>query len=263
MLQAFIDESVDDKVLSMAGYVGTAEKWATFSNEWDRILSASPRIKYFKYSECMRQRGQFHGVSEESAISKMADLYEVITSSAVGYVSAAVNPFEYRSIFGSQNYPKPIRSPYYCCLLTIISKLPGLLFEIGASGPVEFIFDRQVMEEQYILEIWYWLVEAGFIDNNLVRSAPQFKDDADRLPLQAADMLAGRMRAALRENFALVPPKLIPNHSSHRILGGVHFVWRREDLERLRDSMALSERTAVRGMFEHQPFISMKFNRPE
>lgn len=189
----------------------------------------------------------------------MAELYGVIAHHATAYVSAAVNPLHYKHLFGTKSFPKPIRSPYYCCLLTIINKLPSLLVESGFEGPVEFIFDRQVMEEKHILEAWYWFEEAKMIDNNLIKSSPSFKDDKEVVPLQASDMLAGRMRVSLREEFALVPPSPMQKQSIYRPMRGYHFVWRKEDLKRLHDGMLLSEKTVIRGMFGYQHFVSMNF----
>jgi hypothetical protein len=259
MLQAFIDESYDESVLSMGGYIATCEQWESFYSEWEKVLLQHPKIEYFKYSDYLRKEGQFYRLDTASADSKMADLYQVIRENAAGYVSAAVSPLEYRAIFGGKAFPKPIRSPYYCCMMTIITKLPKLLEESGLRGPVEFIFDRQLMEEEHILKLWYFLDEIGAIDHNLIKSAPAFKDDKDVLPLQAADMLAGRMRLALRDNWDLTPPVPIPQKHVFKLLPGFHFVWRKSDLQRFHEFMVQSERTAIRGMYGMHPFISMNF----
>jgi hypothetical protein len=56
MLQAFIDESVDqDKtVFSLGGYISMYEEWEAFDSEWLLMLNKHPRIEYFKYRECFR-----------------------------------------------------------------------------------------------------------------------------------------------------------------------------------------------------------------
>ena len=159
MLQAFIDESVDDSVLSMGGYVSTYEKWEAFEKEWQSALQRQPRIEYFKFSDCFkingeyRKDGQFRGISEDDALEKVADLYKIIGDHALAYVSCAVDPSLYRKMF--RRFPKPISSPYYHCLLKILTWLPKALLDSGLEGSVNFVFDRQVMEEKSILDAWY------------------------------------------------------------------------------------------------------------
>jgi hypothetical protein len=52
-LRAFFDDSNINQgpVYVLAGWVGPAEKWAPFSDEWQAILDMNPRVGPFKYSE--------------------------------------------------------------------------------------------------------------------------------------------------------------------------------------------------------------------
>jgi hypothetical protein len=61
MLQAFIDESYDGGVYALCGYITTAEKWSKFSDEWESVRLDSPKIRRFKFSECVKQKGEFYG----------------------------------------------------------------------------------------------------------------------------------------------------------------------------------------------------------
>src|SRR4051812_26441335 len=73
MLRAFIDDSRGHslpKVFVLAGYISTAERWASFSDEWRRALDMSPRIAYFKYWEAIKRRKQFYGWSEKAAFER-------------------------------------------------------------------------------------------------------------------------------------------------------------------------------------------------
>jgi hypothetical protein len=155
MLQTFVDESNDEEIYVMAGYISTCEKWAAFVDEWDKVKHQPPRIDYFKFSECVKQHGQFYMWSKDNASLKMANLYDVIGNHALAYVTAAVSPKDYAAIFGDKSLPRGMRSPYYCLCFTLITGLIRTMESLGLSGPVEFIFDRQVMEEKKILGVWY------------------------------------------------------------------------------------------------------------
>jgi hypothetical protein len=50
-LQVFVDESESqrgNRVFVMAGAMSTAERWAAFSEEWQRCLDAAPILEVFK-----------------------------------------------------------------------------------------------------------------------------------------------------------------------------------------------------------------------
>jgi hypothetical protein len=107
------------------------------------------------------------------------------------------------------------------------------------------------------MDAWYILAEAGVFPESIIKSSPIFRDDKKVTPLQAADMLAGRMLAALRENYDIVPPLSIRSRPTQKSIPGVHYVWREDDLRQFRVRMELSQRTAIKGTFGGARFISM------
>ncbi|HEY5202996.1 MAG TPA: hypothetical protein VIJ63_00105 [Roseiarcus sp.] len=192
-------------------------------------------------------------------MAKVADLYEVIGDHALAYVSCAVNPTIYSRIFG--RFPKPMKSPYYLCLLKVMTGLPKILRDTGLGSPVEFIFDRQMMEEKSILEAWYSFEEQGFIDKNLVKSSPSFKDDKDVYPLQAGDMLAGRMRNSLGNNeLRIIQPVPIPMQPVQKTINGHNFVITEDEIKGLSDFMDRAYQTSITGTLGSQVFMSMNLS---
>jgi hypothetical protein len=97
MLQAYVDESEGDGIYVLAGYVSTANQWASFSKEWDQFLGLEPKISYFKYSEAINQTGQFLHWREEACYEKIAFLYRVIADHAVCSISVAVRTEDYKN----------------------------------------------------------------------------------------------------------------------------------------------------------------------
>jgi hypothetical protein len=87
MINGYIDESEDDAVFAMAGFVAPAEEWAKFSDAWDEACAAPPQTKgILKTKEIMRSppRGAFWGLSDEQRDEKLRLLYSVIDAH-VGY----------------------------------------------------------------------------------------------------------------------------------------------------------------------------------
>jgi hypothetical protein len=51
---AYIDDSSsseDDQILMLAGYAQTAQVWAAFSDDWDKVLKEKPAIRYCHMTE--------------------------------------------------------------------------------------------------------------------------------------------------------------------------------------------------------------------
>jgi len=157
MLQVFVDESesVGDGIYAMAGYISTAENWVRFIGEWEEVKSRVPRIESFKFSECIKQKGQFYGCSEDASLDKMAELYDIIGKHALAYVTSAVQPKKYKEVFSGIREQKVVRSSYALLLFTLITGLMRHMETLGLNGPVEFIFDNQVMEEWKVLDAWH------------------------------------------------------------------------------------------------------------
>ena len=55
VLQAFIDDSYDDDVFVLAGYIASEEAWANFAKDWEDLLQwgtlKSDGQRHFKMSE--------------------------------------------------------------------------------------------------------------------------------------------------------------------------------------------------------------------
>jgi len=73
----------------------------------------------------------------------------------------------------------------------IISDLTDNRDKVGLDGPVDFIFDEEVMEKTPLLKSWDWVIEnISDEQRENVGHTPTFRDDEDFLPIQAADLAA-------------------------------------------------------------------------
>jgi hypothetical protein len=78
VLQAFIDDSYDDDVFVLAGYIARAEAWARFAKAWEEFLPwgtlKSDSQRHFKMSEMaqseqgMERWGAFYRVIEDHVL---------------------------------------------------------------------------------------------------------------------------------------------------------------------------------------------------
>src|ERR1700730_9070242 len=80
IVSGYVDESENDTVFVLGGFVAPAEEWAKFSDAWAAALEAKPRIRLLKTNDAMHvpPHGEFRGLSEESRDEKLRLFYSII-----------------------------------------------------------------------------------------------------------------------------------------------------------------------------------------
>src|SRR5687767_2637835 len=154
ILNGFIDESEDDSVFVLAGYVAPAEEWAAFSDEWHATLHSTPAIWELKTKDAMGLRGCFNEFTKEERDKKLCDLYQVIDKYVSFEVSAVILMEPFKRIFGDGRLPKAAGMPYYHAWSALISNLARHQLQIGMKEKVDFVFDERRIEQGKLLSIW-------------------------------------------------------------------------------------------------------------
>ena len=193
MLQAFFDESYDDDIFVMAGWVASAKAWTAFSDEWQQFLDMKPSIGYFKMREAFNYQGEFKWWGEKSRNEKVRLLMGCISDHASLAVSCYMPHRKYKEIFDGVVVDPEI-TPYAFTLENIIKGLADHQEALGFHEKIDFIFDNEVMEKESIQREWASFKEVNPEIAHLLGDEPQFRDDMNWKPLQAADMLAGLVR---------------------------------------------------------------------
>ena len=202
ILNGYIDDSADETVFVLAGFVAPAEEWAKFSDEWAATLKAKPSIRFLKTKEAMGSKpsGKFHRWTEDERDTKLRLLYEIIDKYVSFEVSAVVHLGPFKRIFGNGVLPKAAANPYYHAISLLISGVAREQIRQGMPEKIDFIFDEQVMEQGRFLAVWDDIVRDAPPDvKPMIGSTPVFKKDTDVLPLQAADLEAWWLRKRWRE----------------------------------------------------------------
>src|SRR5258706_7193189 len=124
MLKAFIDDSKSHQgagVCMLAGYVGPAEMWASFSDEWQRVLDMNPRINYFKLREAMKQQREFYGRPVELCNERIACFRAVIEKFGPVEVALGFRIDAYQKAYSSWG-PKH-KNPYFFASAGIMAEV--------------------------------------------------------------------------------------------------------------------------------------------
>jgi hypothetical protein len=211
-LEAFIDDSGrgQGNAFVLSGYLSTAERWESFSREWQEELDRSPSIKYFKMKEAYRRTGEFKSHTRVAVDERLTRLISIMREHVIlGFtVGLSIEPFQ-RILVPFLRSQKSLTlasrklacNPYFHCFYRIIVLLLDFQWRRGQIEPIKFIFDEQGKEGRRVRDYWY-LVKAMMPYDDLRRmmtSEPGFESDKAFLPLQAADMTAWNIRRYLHD----------------------------------------------------------------
>jgi len=136
----------------VAGYLGYASDLWEMERRWCNELQASPRIAYFKASECKAEAptkltGQFLGWDSQQAQEKRRRLAQIVHDASPRLValSSMIDWDEYRSIIGDGLVREVYYHPYFFCFHGITSvaiETARGMFRDG-SNRVSFVFDTE------------------------------------------------------------------------------------------------------------------------
>jgi len=212
VLQAFIDDSgnrPEHGFFVLAGFISTADRWASFATKWDELLNEHPKLEEFKWTEASRLRGQFdkrYGWTEEKRDKRVRALVRTIKDHALLRVHSGISHEDFARYVKIHPVPRELlpamESPYAHVAVRVISAAAVLIRAVGLKGACEFYFDRQDGMDKHIKGRWDVVLDAvnrhakgGFADT--IAPDPTFRDSRDFRPLQAADLFAGCIRQSV------------------------------------------------------------------
>jgi hypothetical protein len=203
VLQAYLDESIDpDGTFVLAGYIATAESWAQFSGEWEKLLkpfgTLGPDGKYrFKMTEM---------IENAERMARVPIFAKCIGDHVLGCLSSKINVADLRRA-QARIKARGVSvdwswrgNPYHTAFWGLMDLLHQHMHEtavpwLSAEEKIDFYFDNR-SEKTAILRVWdsYISTRATGALRARYGATPRFEDDSEFLPLQAADFWAWWLR---------------------------------------------------------------------
>ena len=200
----------------LAGFIAQAERWAEFSEAWQRHLTTAPKIRYLKMAEAAKLNGQFRFWKPKARDEKLAGCVEILKTFAQRAIHVTIDlpAFETRM---APNLLKSMSSAYFMGCYSILAGICYDILDTGASQCVEVIFDEHLIFAPRV-SVWYPVIKEAIETRTpelrgILPLGPMFKDDEQYLPLQASDVLAWMFRMAfsgLRNEFEWIASELSP-----------------------------------------------------
>ncbi len=184
----------------LAALVATAERWKSFSGEWQAELATWPKVECFKSYDAAKLRGYFEGFTRGQAEAKTDRLASVVLRH-IGYgIVELVYNDEFNEIIKGHLYrpnrrlAKEMKDPYFLLFHGLAKNV--IREQLSSKSKIDFIFDdynkigrkclRRINEGDFMR-----LLPDGY--KNLIGRAIAGNDEKF-LPLQAADLVAGQYR---------------------------------------------------------------------
>ena len=209
MLRAYFDDSIHNAragiaggVYVLSGYVGDATRWAAFSDDWDDVLHEGPRsLDYLKTFQAYRlddPKSMFYGWSPQERDGKLLRLATTVNRFARYSIQSAVRPEQYRDGLGVLTGARV----YHFLFYSIIAGLVRTLERIGINDKIDIYFDEKGDESIRALHEGFaeFIKDAPLHLKERLGGRPEFKNDMDIKPQQAADLIAWHFRRNIFEH---------------------------------------------------------------
>jgi len=222
VLKVYADESGKGgrDVFVMAGVLARAEDWASFSEDWQRlVLDVPPAVKAFHMNEIVASK-DFARIKAASGVLRKYKF------SAVA-VSMFIDDF---NVVLKGNIGPKIDTPYFPAMQMFMEECVKWQIAHGVDEPMDLTFDEQLHESDYLQSIWTPMLSA--MPDAIKRkfgARPAHVNDVGHPPIQAADMLAWSMH---RIEFCNARSQPLDDFIVG-VFDGIpmrHLLWRREEM---------------------------------
>jgi hypothetical protein len=200
MLTAYLDESSDDRVYTVAGFMAEEQTWQNFSAEWNETLKAPPAITHFKMNSVRTTK--LNGVFRNLPLQQRIDKAEVLIAVLNKYLSSKTD-FAGSTVMDVRAYkeilepvlPPKLRNPYLRCFQGILVSYTSWIKETLPTEKIKFVFDDNKKEFREAIKLYRSVADLpNFVEFKPFIGTITPGDDRTTPPIQAADLLAGQVR---------------------------------------------------------------------
>ncbi|MCK5518386.1 MAG: DUF3800 domain-containing protein [Alphaproteobacteria bacterium] len=206
VLQAYIDDSYNaDGVFVLAGHISSAESWASFAKEWEKLLP---------YGTLAPKSNKYHFKMNEMAINKermsrVQAFYRVIEDHVQCSIACSYNMKDLEKAKNRIFVPglaidwgflnNPFLFAFRALMDMFHTRKEEFIKAIQLDQKVDFYFDNQT-EKKFVYKFWdSYMNERPETCRKYFGIVPRFEDDKEFLPLQAADLWAWWVRKWVEE----------------------------------------------------------------
>lgn len=216
MLISYNDDSGthdNSKIICLCGFLADADDWSKLDDDWQNVIHKPEWpsiIRAFHTVDCVAGGGEFRGWTYPQRLAIYGDLVNVIISSPLQAIGAAVIvdafdaiSIEDRELFKKDKSATPLEFVFHLLMQQIIRK--GA--ELSPAEEIGVVFENSNRDTEDKFRDLYIDYRDGFYLGERLKRSPAFLEKKES-PLQAADILAySTYQLALENHF---PNDFIP-----------------------------------------------------
>lgn len=196
------------EVACVAGYLSWIDDWIKFCDLWKKTLEEY-KVEVFHMSDFARDDGNdpstpYYQWNQERKDEFIHKLIAIARDNTLAGIGGLLTVKDYNEIV-PQWLKDIIKHPYYFCFQLFFQETLKTLkdrFEIPfpSEEKVLFFFDKQQEFNEYAIKVAKNIQKLHDVDDRI--GGISFEDKATYLPLQAADLLAYRIRKRLTQKMS-------------------------------------------------------------
>ncbi len=199
VIQVAIDDSnrgqEDAPAFILAGFMGRAENWARFADEWQKCLELHPPIKLLKGRDAINLRKEFGGWDADDRDKRLLHFVEVIKRHAFASIRLAITKGDFERILKQQK--GALKKMYALPTVALVTRTIEFALDRKMRQTFEFIFDENIMSPNQLRDMYNEAIED--LPYRAARVIKGFRHETDDnfYPIQAADLFASYVRDEL------------------------------------------------------------------
>lgn len=185
LISAFYDESYDNDLLCVAGYLFTKREARLLDHSWRHMLRRY-RLPYFRMSACNARKRPFDHLTEQQCIAVATEAIGLINKHATLGFGTAVDQGAFYRIFGKTVF----RTPYQFCAWHSLPPVRMWCDEHAPDAKASFFFESGFRHAGQARVMMDRIFEMPNLSKQYRYKSHTFIDKEESGPLQAADLLA-------------------------------------------------------------------------
>jgi hypothetical protein len=186
LIKSFFDESYDDRLLCVAGYLFTGPLARRLDTEWKTML-LKYRVPYFRMSACNSNQPPFHHLSEAECVEAATHAIRLIHKYAVMGFAVTVDQAAFYRVITKKGF---VSTPYE--LAAWHGLIPVRLWtdEHAKTGKTAYMFEAGFQHDGVANVLMKRIFSSPRLKEEYRYKSHSFVDKVACRPLQAADLLA-------------------------------------------------------------------------
>ena len=186
LLQTYFDESYDDDILCVAGYIFTKLRCHKLARDWKEMLRRFG-LPYFRMSSCAHGNGVFGGMSKEDRVLAQTLAMALVQRYASSGVAVTVERSAFDKYMGGDDF---IKTPYEFCVWMCLVGVSNWADATSWSGNISYIFEAGHQHQSNANSMMHYIFSNQILRERYRYGGHAFVDKKNAPPCQAADLLA-------------------------------------------------------------------------